>query len=164
MKGPICIEDAKTNRLCLICEAKLKAGMISENDVRIWKELVRMSETNFLLGLEFLRSFEVNHSLNIVCKGTIGPLIGRGGKNIKELEQKLGKKIHIIEKTADAKETAQSVLGNITIVAVNRVFRPEAEELKIIVMKQDSARIQQKEETEKILSKIIGTKTTIEFA
>ena len=106
MKGPICIEDAKTNRLCLICEAKLKAGMISENDVRIWKELVRMSETNFLLGLEFLRSFEVNHSLNIVCKGTIGPLIGRGGKNIKELEQKLGKKIHIIEKTADALKSA----------------------------------------------------------
>lgn len=164
MNGPICFEDAKTNRLCKICEAKLKAGIISENDVKIWKEIVKLTEKTFL-DLDFLQSFELNGTLLIVCKGggNIGALIGKAGKNIKDFEKKLGKKVRIIEKTSDAKETAQSVFGFIKIVAVNRVFKPDSEELKIMLAKQDEKKIRQKEELEKILSKILGAKTTIEF-
>ncbi|MDD5162871.1 MAG: KH domain-containing protein [Candidatus ainarchaeum sp.] len=163
MDGPICFEDAKTNRLCRICEAKLKAGFISENDIKIWKELVKLAEKSFL-DLDFLNSFELNGMLVIVCKGSIGALIGKGGKNIKDMEQKLGKKIRIVEKTSDAKETAQALLGYLKIVAVNKVFRPDSEELKIILSKQDEKKLRQKEETEKILTKLLGAKTTIEFA
>ena len=162
MNGPICFEDAKTNRLCRICEAKLKAGMITENDVNAWKEIVRLTEKTFL-DMDFLKSFELNGTLFIVCRGNIGALIGKAGRNIKELEKKLGKKVRIIEKTPDSKETAQSVLGFMTIIAVNRVFRPDSEELKIMLAKQDERKIRQKEELEKILSKILEAKTTIEF-
>jgi transcription antitermination factor NusA-like protein len=163
MNGPICFEDAKTNRLCKICEAKLKAGIITENDVKIWKELIKLAEKNRIIELEFVRSFEINGFVAIICKGNIGALIGKGGKNIKELEQKIGKKIRIVEKSNDAKQTAQSFLGNTPITAVNKVFRTEGEETKIVISKKDEKRLPQKEETEKALSKILGTKTTIEF-
>jgi predicted PilT family ATPase len=162
MNGPICFEDAKTNRLCRICEAKLKAGIINENDVKIWKGLVNLAEKSFL-DLDFLNSFELNGMLVIVCKGNIGALIGKAGKNIKDLEQKLGKKIRIVEKTSNAKETAQALLGYAKIIAINKVFKPDSEELKIMLSKQDGKRLKQKEETEKILTKILGSKTTIEF-
>ncbi|MDD5147906.1 MAG: KH domain-containing protein [Candidatus ainarchaeum sp.] len=162
MNGPICFEDAKTNRLCRICEAKLKANIINENDVAIWKEIVKLGEKSFL-DLDFLNSFELNGMLVIVCRGNIGALIGRQGKNIRDLEQKLGKKIRIVEKTGDAKETAQALLGFVKIAAVNRVFRPDSEELKIIISRNDERRLKEKEALEKILSKILGSKTTVEF-
>ena len=163
MKGPICIEDTKTNRLCQICEAKLKAGIISEDDIKLWKAIVKLSEKNFMQDLEFLRSFEINGTLSIVCKGNIGALIGKGGKNIKMLEKAIGKKIRIVEKSNDEKATVQSMLGRAKIMAVNKVFRPEAEEIKVIVAKQDEKRLPEKPKMEAALSKILGKKTSIEF-
>ncbi|MBN1941430.1 MAG: KH domain-containing protein [Candidatus Diapherotrites archaeon] len=161
MKGPICFEDIKNNRLCKICEAKLKAGIVTENDLAICRELVRLAEKSFL-DLEFIRSFEINGTLAIVCKGNIGALIGKAGKNIQALEKKLGKKIRVVEKTNDDKQTAQSMLGRIQILALNKVFKPEGEEIKIMVSKKDFPRIPDKEQTQKALSKIIGKPVEIE--
>jgi len=157
------LEDTKTNRLCKICEAKLKAGIISENDIKLWKEIVKLAQKNFMPDFEFIRSFEINGAMCLVCKGNIGALIGKGGKNIREFEKILGKKIRIIEKTGTEKDIAQTLLGRAKILAVNKVFKPDSEELRIIVSKGFEKRLPDKQRLEEVLAKILGKKTGIEF-
>lgn len=165
MKGPVCKEDIKLGKLCRICEAKLKAGQICEIDFALMKAAEKLSNSKFLLATELVRAFEMSDTILVFARGNVGALIGKEGRNIKELEKALGKKVRVIELSSDAKETIQQVLGRTRVIAVNKVFKPESEELKVIVESRDRKRIEEnRQKLEEILRKIMKTPIEISFS
>ena len=165
MKGPVCSTDVKTGKLCKICEAKLKAGQICELDFSLMKAIEKLENKKYLIATEIVRAFELDDLVIIFASGNVGALIGKDGKNVKQLEQELGKKIRVIELGKDRRETIQQVLGRARINAVNRVFKPEAEELKVMVDSRDRAEVEtNKEKFEEMLQKVLKQPIEIAFA
>ncbi len=164
MRGPVCSQDIKTGKLCLICEAKLKAGQITDADFAIMKAVNKLENKKFLISTEIVRAFDVSGMVLVFTKGNVGALIGKGGKNIKSLEATLGKKVRIIEVSPEPKETIQQVLGKVRISALNKVFKRDGEELKVVVDARDKRRIGKVEELEHVLKDALKTPIAIEFA
>ena len=165
MKSPICEEDIQLGRLCRICEAKLKAGQISPIDFELLKAIDKLENKKYLISTEIVRAFELDGTVLVFARGNVGMLIGKAGKNVKELGEKLGKKVRIIELSDDSKETIQQILGRARISAVNRVFKPESEELKVIVEARDRGSIEPiKGKVEEIIRKILKKPVEISFA
>ena len=165
VRGPVCREDIKHGKLCKICEAKLKAGQITETDFELMKAIEKLENKKFLIATEIVRTFELEGILLVFARGNVGALIGKEGKNVKQLEQELVKKIRIIELGKEKKEVIQQVLGRANLLAVNKVFKPESEELKAIVDSRDRQKIEpQKERIEEILQKLLKTPIEIAFS
>ncbi|MAG22434.1 MAG: hypothetical protein CL943_03995 [Candidatus Diapherotrites archaeon] len=164
MKGPICKEDIKYGKLCMICKAKLKAGQITQIDFELAKAINKLENKKFLLATELVRAFELPKIIIIFARGNVGALIGREGKNIKALEKVLGKKVRVVE-LSDPKDTIQQVMGRIRVVAVNKVFKQEGEELKAIIDERDMKKIaSERERLEEILNKILKVPVAISFS
>ncbi len=171
MKGPCCIEDARKGVLCEKCEAKLAEGKLTALDFEVLKAIVKLDQTIIFADLEIHKTSEVEDLLLIYCKGNIGALIGREGKNIKELSNKLGienkpKRIKIVENTGDERKTIQNILGKgVRIIAITKTYSPNSEKTcKVMVSKNDKNQLwTPKESLESIINDILGTKIELAF-
>jgi len=165
VKGPVCREDVRSGKLCMICAAKLKAGQISELDFEVMKAVEKLEDKKFLIATEIERVFELNGMALIFARGNVGALIGKEGKNVKALEKALGKKVRVIELFKTPREVIQQVLGRARISTVNKVFKPESEELKVMIDHRDK-RMVEKEigAMQEILSKALKIQIELKFA
>lgn len=164
MKGPVCSADARLGKLCKICEAKLKAGQISSIDFELMKAIERLKNKKFLIATEVVRAFELDDTVIVFAKGNVGMLIGKAGRNVKELEKALEKKVRVVEVSKYPKETIQQVFGRATVLAVNRVFKPDGEELKVIVEERDKRSVEgKKKKIEEMLFKVLKVPVEIAF-
>ncbi len=164
MKGPICRQDIKSGRLCLICAAKLKAGQISQADLDVLKAIETLDNKKFLIATELVRVFDLGKMALIFVKGNAGMLIGRGGKNIKVLEKALGKKVRVAEISKEPRETIQQVIGRARINSMNKIFKPESEELKVMIDSRDRRMIGDKEPLEAMLKTVLKQPVEIAFS
>jgi transcription antitermination factor NusA-like protein len=165
VKGPVCQEDVRHGKLCRICEAKLKAGQISTIDFELLKAIEKLGNKRFLVATEIMRAFELGDTVLVFASGNVGALIGRDGKNIKELEKALGKRVRVIEPSKAPKETIQQVIGRASILAVNRVFKPDGEELRVIVDSKDKQKIGAgMEQIEAVLKAMLKVPVEITFS
>lgn len=165
MKSPICEEDIRHGKLCKICEAKLKAGQINNIDFELLKAIDKLENKKYLIATEIVRAFELQDIILVFAKGNVGMLIGKEGKNVKELSEKLGKKVRIIELSDEPKEVIQQILGRARVIAVNKIFKPESEELKVIVDSRDKNMIgPAKANIEEIIRKMLKKPVEISFS
>lgn len=137
MKAPICSADMKRNALCKECQQKLEDGKISEIEVRVSRILHKLSRKFYFIDIEFRRAIELHDTIILLCKGNIGALIGRKGRVVGELNKELGKNVRIIEKQADEKKMIQDFLGNARVLAVNKVFKVDGKEHRIVIAQHD---------------------------
>lgn len=173
MNGPCCIEDSRKGVLCEKCEKKLAEGKLTPLDFEVMKAIVKLGDSIIFADLEIIKAIEAEDQLALLCKGNIGSIIGKEGKNIKELSEKLGeegkpKKIRIIESTPDERKTIQNLLGKEAprIIAVTETHLPNGEKTcRVMVSKNDKSRLWATKETlESLLNSILETKTEIIFA
>ena len=164
MKSPLCSNELKNGNFCSLCEAKIKQGIVTETDLKVLRKLQSMEKTLVLKDTEFVKAYEVEEFILIVCKGNVGALIGKEGAIVKSLSKDFGKKIRIVEHTNSEKENVQNVLGNVRVLGINKVFKPGAEETMLFIPKSDEGRMPADKETvEKIISEINRKKTEINF-
>lgn len=164
MKTVLCGNDLKREVLCRECQRRLDAGEISDLDVKVSKLLYRMSKKFFEPDIEFRKALDLDEIIVLACTGDIGLLIGRGGKIVGEMSRELGKKVRIIEKNSDEKKMAQDLAGAARILGVNKVFRKDGEELKIMLAEADRGRLfTTPENLEKAMRILLNAKVTTEF-
>ncbi len=165
MKTLICAADLKRESLCKACKRNFEEGKISALEIEASRKLDKLNKKFFFLDLELKSVIELDGTIVLACTGNIGSLIGKGGRTISELGKELGKKCRVIEKSRDEKKMIQDLIGNISILGINKLFNKGQLEYIVVIKKEDKDKIDYTKETlEKGISKILDAKTNIEFS
>src|SRR5690606_15688240 len=100
---PVCDVCLKSGILCQGCETKLKSGEISQMDLDIAKILFKLGDGK----ISFKKTIEIGDVVIIITqKDQVGKIIGRGGKIVRELSKKVGRKIRVVGENSDLKNLA----------------------------------------------------------
>lgn len=114
----ICRICLNNDILCQACDSKLKAGKISLIEVDISRAINKLS-----IDADFAKAVYNGMVYILAEKKSARMLIGRGGRNSKQLETALKKKIRIIEKSEE-KDVIEGVLGT-GIIGINVLYTPK---------------------------------------
>jgi transcription antitermination factor NusA-like protein len=138
VRAPICEVCQRSDYLCPADEEKLKKGIISELDVRISRILYEL-DGKYRIGdtVEFVKAYDFNSFILILVRGEIGRLIGKNGKVLRAFRQAVGKPIRIVEIDVDLKKTVQDLFGNVRVIGINKLFKPDGVVYRVVVPRKD---------------------------
>ena len=83
----------------------------------------------------------------VVGRGEVKSVVGRGGKTIKELSERLQKKVRATEDEADLRKLAQDILTPARVEGVNVLYSGGKEMYRVRVSRNDSKRLPASVET-----------------
>lgn len=143
LRTPICEVCLRSGILCQGCENRLKEGRISELDITISRTLFEIAQKH--RGLE---KINFKHAVStsgltglVVGRGEIRFAVGRGGKVVRELENKLRAKIRVIEEGTQIRKLAQDILTPAKVLGVNVLYSGGKEEHRVRVPRAHSKRL-----------------------
>jgi len=141
--APICSVCLKSGILCQGCDNKLKEGRISRLDVEVSRILYELAQKNRALNtVNFKRGVgEGDLVVLIVGKGEVKSIVGRGGRTIKELSGRLGKKVRVAEEGAELRKLAQDILTPAHVRGVNILYSGNNEVYRVRVPHRDTRRL-----------------------
>lgn len=127
MKTELCSFCLKSGMLCLKCSAKVKAGEISDLDLRIARLLLSLEEKYpSLQNVCFHKAIEANRTLAIlVGHGDVPRLLGYGGKIIRALGEETGKSVRILEQGVDDRKFLEDLFMPLSIFTINTIWLPD---------------------------------------
>lgn len=151
----LCSVCLNSDILCGGCMRKVESGLISGTDVAVSRALNRLADGK--ARVEFLQAAEHDGKIIIVCEKKYSkPIIGRGGKSVRELSKALGKEVRVIEK-ADEKTMIENILGS-RVIGINIVYGKK--ETKRIRVDKERRRLRG---DAALLGKILGSRYQIVF-
>jgi transcription antitermination factor NusA-like protein len=124
MRAPICSVCLKSGILCQGCGNRLKEGKITQLDVDASRVLYEFSQKNRgLRTISFKRAVGAGDLVVLlVGQGEVKSVVGRGGKTIRELSERLQKKVRATEEGADLRKLAQDILMPAHVQGVNILY------------------------------------------
>ena len=142
MKTELCSFCLKSGILCLKCSAKVKAGEISELDLRIARLLLSMEEKYpSLQNPCFYKAVDVNKTLGVIVgHGDVPRLLGYGGKIIKAISDETGKSVRVLEQGVDDRKFLEDLFLPLTILTINTIWLPDGTtETRVILKRKRNA-------------------------
>ncbi|MCX8154089.1 MAG: hypothetical protein N3E52_06630 [Candidatus Bathyarchaeota archaeon] len=139
MKTELCSFCLKSGILCQKCSTKVKAGEISELDLKIARLLLSLEEKYpSLQNVCFYKAIDVDKTLAIIVgQGDVPRLLGYGGKIIKTLSDELGKSIRILEYGVDDRKFLEDLFMPLSILTINTIWLPDGTtETRVILKKK----------------------------
>jgi transcription antitermination factor NusA-like protein len=129
--------------LCRKCQDRFEKGLVSETDIEVSKAILKLSESiKSLRDITLKRAVRTPSMIVIVCeKGDAARIIGKEGLTVKKLEKALGKTIKIIEGGSGINEFIADLLHPLQVEAVNVVYKPEGEVLRVLTGRGPAGRI-----------------------
>lgn len=158
----------KSGVLCPKCEEKLKKGQVSPLDFKVIKILTELEKDYPVLKKVFLyKCVEASNTLAIlVNKKDMIQILSQGGKIVKALAEKIGKKrIKLLSYGSSEREFLEELLSPFSILTVNTVWLPDGStETKVILSGRKPKRLPiDFEEVKKIAKEVRGMSLRIEF-
>ena len=167
MKTELCSFCLKSGMLCQKCSAKVKAGEISELDLKIARLLLSLEEKYpSLQNVCFYKAVDVEKTLAIIVgHGDVPRLLGYGGKIIKALGDESGKSVRILEYGVDDRKFLEDLFIPFSILTINTIWLPDGTtETRVILRRrrglQSSFDVKALKE---IASKVRGMALRVEF-
>lgn len=151
---PVCDVCLKSGILCQGCERKLKSGEITQLDLDIAKLLYKVGDGK----IGFKKTIEIGDVVIIITDhDQVGKLIGKGGKIVRAISKKVGKKVRVVGEDSELRSVATDILAPARISGINIVYGKDGQEkYKIRVMHEDSRRLPARLD---VLNNIIKTLT-----
>jgi len=141
---------------------------VSEADFEISRLLLSLEEKYpSLQNVYFHRAVEANGVLAIVVKrGDVPRLLGYGGKIIKALGQKTGKRIRVLEHGVDDRKFLEDLFVPLRILTINTIWLPDGTtETRVILRRRGRKRIPiNVKALKEIAQKIRGITLRVEFS
>lgn len=144
MKTELCSFCLKSGMLCQKCSAKVKAGEISDIDLRIARLLLLLEEKYpSLQNVCFFKAIDANKTLAlIVGHGDVPRLLGYGGKIIKALGEETGKSVRILENGVDDRKFLEDLFMPLSILTINTILLPDGTtETRVILRRKRGAQM-----------------------
>ena len=144
MKTELCSFCLKSGMLCQKCSAKVKAGEISELDLKIARLLLSLEEKYpSLQNVCFYKAVDVAKTLAIIVgHGDVPRLLGYGGKIIKALGEESAKSVRILEYGVDDRKFLEDLFIPFSILTINTIWLPDGTtETRVILKKRRGSQV-----------------------
>ncbi|UCE96195.1 MAG: hypothetical protein JSV51_00880 [Candidatus Bathyarchaeota archaeon] len=127
MKTQLCNFCLKSGILCAKCQAKVKSGEISDTDLEIARLLLSLEKKYPpLQKVYFHKAVKAEGILAlIVGRGDVARLLGYGGKIIRAIGEKTGKRIRIIEQDVDNRKFLEDLFAPLPVTTINTIWLPD---------------------------------------
>ncbi len=130
MKTPICSFDAKSGVLCRKCEAKLKSGSITQDDVDAAKKLIGLADRNQEINkFTLIRGTRIHGDFVLVFRGSDVSVLRGNEELASKIEKQIGQKVWFVETEASDRRFIESLLHPLKVLSVNFFWLPEANKL-----------------------------------
>lgn len=137
MEFPLCLFDLKTGILCSRCEAKIRAGLYDDFDIKVMRLLLEF-EKSFpqLQKAGYVKAVNGDETVFIVLKE--GSLRSFDFRNLvalrKKLSEKFGKHVRVVEDSPEVSKFIERVAVPARVVAINKIWLPDgSEEMRVIL-------------------------------
>lgn len=138
MKTELCSFCLKSGILCQKCSAKVKAGEISDLDLRIAKLLLTLEEKYpTLQNVCFHKAVDVEKTLAVIVgHGDVPKMLGYGGKIIKALGDETNKNVRILEYGVDDRKFLEDLFIPFSILTINTIWLPDGTTETRVILKR----------------------------
>ncbi|TRO43659.1 hypothetical protein E2P42_02190 [Candidatus Bathyarchaeota archaeon] len=138
MKTELCSFCLKSGMLCQKCSAKVKAGEITELDLKIARLLLSLEEKYpSLQNVCFYKAVDARRTLAIlVGHGDVPRMLGYGGKIIRALGDATGKSIRILEYGVDDRKFLEDLFIPLSILTINTIWLPDGTTETRVILKR----------------------------
>ena len=165
MKTPICSFDAKSGVLCRKCEAKLKSGNITQDDVEAATKLIGLADRNQEINkFTLIRGTRIHGDFVLVFRGSDVSVLRGNEELASKIEKQIGQKVWFIETEASDRRFIESLLHPLKVLSVNFFWLPEANKLtKVIIADDDKNTSVNIDKVQKIAKAIRNIELLVEF-
>jgi transcription antitermination factor NusA-like protein len=163
----VCRFCLKSGILCSKCQSKLVMGEISKTDIEVGRLLISLECTYpSLQGVSLHKAVEVDHVLAlIVGKGEVTQLLSHGGRIVKAISEKTGKKVRLLEYGVDERKFLEDLFAPLRIIAINTIWLPDgSQETRVVVRKRGRKPPLKVEVFKRLAQKVRGITLRVEFA
>ena len=138
MKTELCSFCLKSGMLCLKCAAKVKAGDISDLDLRVARLLLSLEEKYpSLQNVCFYKAVDANKTLAVIVgRGDVPRLLGYGGKIVKAIGDETGKSVRVLEQGVDDWKFLEDLFIPLSILTINTIWLPDGTTETRVILKR----------------------------
>ncbi|BFH73228.1 transcription elongation factor NusA [Sulfurisphaera javensis] len=158
MKIPLDYICVKSGLLCNRCQSLIDRGEVEHFEVDVMKILLDLEENQFkeLKDAVYHKAFKVDNLLILLVTSPPSMSHQKWIKIAKILQEKLGIKVRILEKSNNIKSTASQLLSPARVLGVNTVWLPDGSVQYVIRISKNEKRFLPADENslEEALSKI----------
>jgi len=144
MKTELCSFCLKSGMLCQKCSAKVKAGEISNVDLKIARLLLSLEEKYpALQNVCFYKAVDVEKTLAIIVgHGDVPKLLGYSGKIVKAIGDETGKNVKVLENGVDDRKFLEDLFIPFSILTINTIWLPDGTtETRVILKRKRGAQL-----------------------
>ncbi len=130
--------------LCQKCSAKVKAGEISEVDLKIARLLLSLEDKYpSLQNVCFYKAVDVDKTLAIIVgHGDVPKLLGYSGKIVKTIGDETGRNIKVLENGVDDRKFLEDLFIPFSILTINTIWLPDGTtETRVILKRKRGAQM-----------------------
>jgi len=164
----ICDFCLKSGILCPKCQTKLRSGNVTDMDLKVGRLLLSLESTySPLQGIHFYRAVEADDVLAVIVgRGDVARLLSYGGKIIRELGEKFGKTVRVLEHGVDDRKFLEDLFAPLSIVTINTIWIPDGttETRVILRRRRKKPLLLNVEALKEIAKKVRGITLRVEFA
>ena len=138
MKTELCSFCLKSGILCQKCSAKVKAGEISDMDLKVARLLLSLEEKYpTLQNVCFYKAVDVEKTLAlIVGHGDVPKILGYSGKIIKAIGDETGKNVKVLEYGVDDRKFLEDLFVPFSILTINTIWLPDGTTETRVILKR----------------------------
>jgi transcription antitermination factor NusA-like protein len=165
LKTPICSFDAKSGVLCRKCEAKLKSGSITQDDVEAATKLIGLADRNQEINkFTLIRGTRVQGDFVLVLRGSDVSALRGNEELASKIEKHMGQKVWFIETEASDRRFIESLFHPLKVLSVNFFWLPGANKLTKVIVADDGKNVPiDIEKVQKIAKAIRNIELLVEF-
>jgi transcription antitermination factor NusA-like protein len=115
----ICAMCRKSDVLCQSCLKAVEEGKISELDVKVGRGISSVDDK-----ADYIEALDGKKVIIIVEADMAKRIIGKGGRGVRAIEEAVGKKVKILDKTEDKKKIAEDML-RVPVIGLNVLYGTE---------------------------------------
>jgi transcription antitermination factor NusA-like protein len=143
MKIPLDVICVRSGVLCPRCRRLVESGEHQEVEVDVMKHLLELENDNnfkFLKNSSYVKSYKVNTTLIVILD--IAEPVPRQNfiRLAKALEERLGLRIRIVQKTSDPKQFIQQLISPARIQGIDSVWTPDGSVQHIVRIPKSDVR------------------------
>lgn len=124
--------------LCSKCEAKLKSGSITQDDVEAATKLIGLADRNQEINkFTLIRGTRIHGDFVLVFRGSDVSVLRGNEELASKIEKQIGQKVWFVETEASDRRFIESLLHPLKVLSVNFFWLPEANKLTKVIIADD---------------------------